>query len=1505
MKNLVSIITIICLMVSLFATFGVTALAAESYWYDSFTQNGSGTVAKKDGMITLTSGATSADADLAQMTRKSWTDSVKPRMDVEWDAQLIKHNGSQLMIFYTGECRYYMHINVDNIWCRGYSSSAQYESLTIPYDIGYDMHHYQLITDGFYGDLYIDGYYAGTVSGEKNANVPGQVEILARTQKTGPASWKFGNLKFNKWTGRKISSGSDSGEPTKSTYQEKQWELMRLPVEEHVHFDFETPEKYENWIQRQTWSIKDGYASSFNKDDLKMWSCSGPFGLNPGQDFSITVRFRVDKFGEQQGIIPSWPNGSFRGYIYREYVEFETPYGMKRSNELHLEEGKWYEYKVEVTCGGTRNQCFIDGVPITAVEPALDNNDHGYNGVIYFFTYPNGAMFSGLTIDWVDISIPNEKIVVENPIKGSEFLDDSPIELAASVADEVKDEIPSVDYRIGKQTVATGYAPDYKAVINGMSEGTYEIFATYGDYTSASKEFSVIPGVKAEIQTSQDAYGNLFANLEFFDRRPQITKVEYRLDGNLVATSNEGPYYEMSLASLSPAQHTIEATCYNAAGIIVYEDAKQFVGENYTMAPSENFANEVRYHVSGESGNGVVTYANGRHLLKMTHTKDGVTYLTNEGEKTYGKGLGNFIVMTDGAFAEVYRNGQMVFTFVMPMTKTLEKNFEGNGLTFAGESIVPTHDRATYLAVSNLNEKNKVYNLGSLPEYHVMDAILDVNDEGRLVVNDKFYRTDLQIEDGEVSVWTTKVEMMEPFKKPAGKLSDWANADGKVYLRAETAVGMTRLYANGKWVFTFRSVPTIGDGIAAFDVTGGDGFEYICVGDNKDVYYYEDDFSGDTEYPTLSQWRYINRAKDNGMAISVDTDEGVMILGGAGDKYSFADVTAFGGDIDISADVKVVEGTDGFWFDFNRATNHPYSRAGYNFETGEYEIVDIQTNASKNVRVAKKGDFPTGEFVNMALKVRYNWEGKTAILYVNGEEVLKMDDSISYWRGKFGFVIKDGTAYVDNFKYRGDMRVLPEISENFTNVNVDLIDLGGDSYILANTTAWRTDDGGRTFVQDTSVTVPSDNTVTLPNGDLIGLKSELQSVDEEGKKYWNFIPYISRDHGKTWERYGTDKMSEQDHIGLTYNSMQNRIKIAPSGRLYAVCTTEVACEWWARLKIFYSDDFGLTWNDSEMTIDNTQLAEESHNTPGITFVELNPVELANGELYVFGRTNLGYIGYIKSEDRGKTFDLNNVYHTPFLSTEMCYSVEVDPYNPEHVYAVFGYDNDNVNGKGQYPRTRWTFARSTDSMKTWQILGTVHENTGTIGAMMNTNIHITENQILCNAFSYDDGFGGSWYGRTITMQKDAMIGSNRFEQLHLRWPEQAENTRTVYDFQYLKSLVLHPESGAALLNNKRVEDATYENGVAADIAAAYVSGTVALAEDGGLVINSLGGEITFGADKVFKHNGKLYVDMNAFAEAFGYNVAEKLGTKVISPYESWSSLQLNSFRFSLDFSSDKL
>ncbi len=1483
MKKLISIFTLICILATTVASLGITASAAEASWHSSFKAAGGGTVTKDGEFVTLT---TNPEQEATSFTRNSWSE-VNPQMDVEFDLQIKDFNTNAiLVVFYTGQCRFYIHFNLDHIWGRGYAESG-YEPYTVPYEIGYDMHHYQLITNGNVGDLYIDGYYAGTITGETNPYTPNTLQLNAGKKATA-TSFTFGNLKFNKYTGRKISGAEEQEEA--STLLSKSWEYATLP-NESVTYDFENPEDYAHWVLPNSWEVKDGILQSRNRDNLVHRTFIGAFPLEKGQDFTCSTRFKVDSFGEQQAILISWPDGSFRCYLYNNYIEFQTPHAHKRSSEISIEEGKWYELKLVVTENGTMNQAFLDGVPITGVEPAYDNNNHPQNGTISGLTYTNGSMFADLSFDWFQIDLVHNVIEMKEPMVGDEYLEDEKIPLAAIVSEEKMDEIPSVDYIVNGQVVATGYAPDYKAELPGFTAGIYDIHAEYGEHKTPDRTFSVRAGVLAEIQTSQDGYGNLFANLEFFDRRPQIAKVEYRLDGQVVATSDKAPYYEMCLSAVSPIQHTLEAICYDKAGIVVYEDATQFAGKSVETVPSENFANEVRYKVSGEFGAADVNYSNGRHQLKMTHSRSGVTYLTDEGEKTYDKGLGNFLVVTDGPFAEVYRNGQMVFTFVMPMTKAIEKSFQSNGLTITEESIRPSEDRATYFAMNNVTNKHAVYNLGNLPNYHVMEVVLDATDEGRLVLNDEYYRTDIQIEDGTVYAWTSKVELLDPFWKEVGKLSDWAGSDGKVYLRVETAIGMTRFYANGRWVFTCRSLATAGGGTLAVDVTGGDGFEYLCVGDNKDVYFYEDTFDGDTEYPSITQWQ-----TQNSMVISIDPDYGHMAVGASGDDYAFAEVSAFAGDVDVSADVKILEGSDGFWFSFNHPVSHFYSIIGYNFKTKQFEVREI----GKTGLITKTvdGSLPIGEYVNMSLKIRHEWDGKKVILYVNGEPMISTDDA-TFWRGRVGFVMKKGNAYIDNFKYRGDSKLVTDLSNNFTDTNVDLIDLGGDEFILSNKTAWRTTDNGKTFTQDTSIQAVSDNLVTLQNGDVLALKSELQYVDEDGKSYHNFIPYLSKDKGKSFQRLGNDKMSEKDHIGMTYNSMQNRIKQGPSGRVYAVCSTDIATEWWQHIQVFYSDDNGLTWNDSKTVIDNRELGKNSYDKPGFTFCELVPLELADGSVYLFGRTNLGYLAYLKSPDGGETFDVDTVYTTPFLSPEMCYSIEVDLYNPQHVYVVCGYDNDMLSGKGQYPRSRWMVARSTDSMKTWQVLGTVFENNAVLGAMMNTSIHITENAVVASAFSLDN-FGTPWLGRTVAIPKDMQVGSNRFEQVQFKYPSAAENTRVVFPNEMKKTLVTHPESCTALLRNKRVEDASYDNYVSVDVAAAFVSASVSINQDGGIVFQTPGNEVIFQGNEVSEHNGKWYVDINAFAKAYSLFVADEKGTKIISPFENWSDLQKATFRFSLDF-----
>lgn len=1491
MKRFISVFTVICIALTLFASFGASVSAAGISWHDSFTKSGDVTVKGDTLILTSAPGETFGHA-----YRNNIPEVNGGKIDMEFDAQILKHNGEQHIEIYTGAYRYYIHFNLDNIWYRGYSASTNFESKRFSYDIGYEKHHYRLITNGGYeGILYIDGYYAGHVSAEKSTQSPGRIELVAYGTSAGTSSVSFGNLVFNKYNGMPKAEGVEDVEVA-----EEKVLGGTLPSGD-TYMDFEDPEEYKDWTLRETWEIKDGMLHSMNKLDLQQRSAYVPFNLEKGQNFTLTARYRVEDFGEQQGIIVSWPTGAFRAYMYTSFIEFHTPHGQKRSELFQFEEGRWYEFKVQVTDGGTKNQLFIDGNPITGVEEAGANDGPYTKGELYLFTYGNLGMFSGLSLDWFKVELEHQDIKLKKPMTEAEFLADEKIRLAAHVEEEKRDEIPSVDYKINGKVIATGTAPDYQAEIPGLPVGTYEIVAEYGEnHKSEARVFKVIPGVLAEVQTSQDDYGNFFANLEFFDKGSQVAKVEYRLDGQVVAQSDKAPYYEMSLSALSPMQHTLEAICYDKAGIVVYESAKKFETKRSETQASENFANEVRYSVDGEFGTAEVNFANGRHHLKMTHTKDGVTYLTDAGERVYDKGLGNFLVVTDGAFAEVYRNGQMVFSYVMPMTKEIVKSFTENGLTISKESIVASADRANYFAMNNVTSK-AVYDLGDLPNYHVMDVVLDVNDKGRLVLNDEYYRTDLQIEDGKVYVWTTKIEFTDPFRKEAGTLADWANEDGKVYLRAETALGMTRLYANGRWVFSFRSVPTVGNGTLAVEVTEGDGFEFLCVGDNKDVYFYEDDFSGDTQFASATQWRL----QDN-MSMTIDPDLQYLMLSATNQEDAIADITASLGEFSLNADVKVIEGTDGFWFALNHPVYHYYSKAGYNFKTGEFEIIDY--DKGKTTSVTQAGEFPVGEFVKLSVEVRQEDAGKKVTLFLNGAEVLSKTDSSNH-RGRAGFVLTNGTAYVDNLSLRGDAKVVVDTRDVWCdNVTMDMIDLGNDSFVLTNGgSAWKTTDGGRSFQKATEITPMSDDVITLQNGEVLALKSEVQYIGDDGRTYRNFIPYISKDQGKTYERAGNDKVSEEDHIGLNHACMQNRVKQGPSGRIYAACETEVATEWVHWLKVFYSDDNGRTWNDSETVIKSTEIGSGNNTPAGSVFCEVVPLELADGSVYLFGRTSLGYIGYIKSYDRGKTFDTEHVYTTPFLSTENCYNIEVDPYDPQTVYAVFGYDNDNLNGKGQFPRTRWTLAKSSDSMKTWQILGTLYENNhvNVSGCMMNLNLNITENLVIAEAFSTDDFSSSLPGGRIVTVPKDAQVGTNRFEQIHLKYPGQAENTRAVSVAQAERSLVVHSLSGSALLRNRRVENAVFDNYIAADVAASYVGAAIGSDEEGNVIFKMIDSETVFSKEDVTYQDGRCFLKIDAFAKNYALYEKDAMGVKIISPYEGWSNLQQASMRFSLDFFSKEL
>ncbi len=1499
MKKLIAFVTTLCLLLT---TFGVLPLtvSADSGWTDGWGISGDANAISIKNDVIKCDIPSGAGENFVQKPNF-----VGRNFDIEWtmSVQQFPTSGCYFLL-YTGSERFYIQIHNSMIqWEDIRESDGATIQENIAVDIGNEAHTYRMVAQNGAADLYMDDYYICTIDkAPSSGGTPLWRWYMAGN--TGRNAYTITDVTINKFNGRESFGGDESAEEetVETTLYEDMstvgWTNKLLPAVD-TRFEFEDRNSVKDWVVRDCWSFEDGIAYHDSTDstamnyNLQILSMYGAFGLEKGQDFILTKKVKFNQFDEKWLFNVTWPGYACRSFIFPDVIEIENERGYSpyASDPINLVtsgnkgDGKWHEIAVKTSHGGTKMQMFLDGEAVTGILDAYKNNNYERNGMVYIAGMANASYGWDVEVDWVDIKIIDNDLKIDTPMLKAEYLEGEPIALRASLLENVEGEIPSVDYKMNGEVVATGQAPDYRATIEGLGAGTYEITAEYEDHVSGAVEFSVREGIKGYLAPVVDENGTLTASMKFYEKNPKLNKVEYFLDGNLVTTTKTAPY-TMKAANLSPMGHTLEAICYDANNIVLGEFSEEIIPAIQGNQVSQNYANDITYSVSG-SGSAVVEYSNGTHLLKLTHTDTQVTCLTDTGEETYDFGIGNFRIMTDGPVVEGYHNGQFVFSYYMPQTKEVGKKITENGLKINDFKVVIPEERSNYFVGKNITGKN-MFRLGETGPYHVVDFVASGDDQVHIALNDGFYRMDFTMKDGKFYTWTSKEVSSEPFVEE--QLGASAPAE-ETYYRIETATGMTRLFANGRWIATWRDIQAAGDNTLVVDVQGGDGLSHLAVSDLSDIYYYEDDFSGKGKFDSDSYFRM-----HQGMGIEADYEFNRLNLSarGANAKDAMAEINVNLGDFDLSADVRVKKNTKGFYIYYNRPTTPDYSKVGYNYVTKQWEIVN--TIGRNTTVVTAPGVLPQEEDVRLDLKVRIDEEGKNVVLYMNGQKVISQDGG-PYERGRIGFAITDGSASIKSFYLRGDSKPMPGVNHYvhgpsyFDGVEQD----GVYRFFGRSLGAYETKDNGMTMEYFTITgSNPSDQICLLPNGEILSVVTAATGTKIDGKNIYNATAVVSKDNGRSFEVVGT---LIDNPTGMVASS-GGRLKVGASGRVYFMAALDATENPWNHAGLFFSDDNGRTWTQG-----GTILAEDID----ATIVEHIVVEAEGDELHCYTRTDQGTIIKIISYDRGMTWDTDHVYKTPFLSPECCMNLEADPEHPNIFWATWSYDNDNLSGQGQYPRTNQSVAVSYDYGKNWHFYGKPFENNAITAASATTNMNfdIGKDWVVINSPSYDSVLGNGDKPRYVFIPKDQQVVSMRWEKVYNERPGQETFTMPLSYSDMDRCLAIHADSGSVLLRGVRATDVVVDGKVSAEVLASYLGGTAIDGENGALVFQYAGSENTVSADAIAVVDGKKYVDPKAFAEATDLYIEDEKGTLVISPFEFLGISQREALRYGLDFFTDQV
>ncbi len=1483
MKKIIVLFLTLCMLLTSVIALPLTADAAEDDWTKGWSMLG---VSKRqNGKLVFES----KPGELAYATKAH--EFLTNDFDIEFTLQVLKFDGTMQHHVQVGTPKHRLHwyvtesgINVEI----GNGTSATRE--TVPVEMGNTPHDFRVVSYDGVCDMYIDGYYVKTYP-LRQFTTAGDSLYFRTDGSTGGGHMVVTNVKFND-----PHEAKDAAPTEEAPVEEEQERVVADSFE--YHFDgTEDLSPENNWNLRYNWGVKDGYLGGYS--DSLTYISSFKYIENFGDDFTFEAKMRFPStLGNTSGMNFTWGDTVvlFRMRPHDSFVH--TSGGTYFSDEFDMSDPeKWHDFKVESYNNKDRVRAYVNGVCVADVQTYKTIEEGKYvpapkDTYWYFYCAGFPELTCAMQFDWVKFTSWNyvNNISVDGPFDGAEYYEGQDVNVSASVKDGL--DIPSVSYMINGQEVATGQAPDYKATLKDLPEGKYSITAKAGEETSKAVQFEVFPAIKGEISAKQVDNKKLEASLENIqDKRNQIASVEYVLDGIPSVKVTSKPY-RVTISDVSADAHTLTAILRDKDGVQIGEINKTVMpdlsGDNVTR----NYSNEISYTVTGESGDAVVSVGNGNHLVQMTHTPDGVTYLTNDGEETFKGGVGKYTILTDGPFADVYWNGQLAFSYYLKFNDSVVKDVKASGLKVEDLSISIPENRKNYFVKRNVSDKNAFYVLDDVTAWNNIDFVADQKDEFTLSLNDGYYYTKLIMKDGKFYTWSVFEENSEP------EVREFLEAapEGKNHYRVEIGCGMVRFYVNGKWTESFRAVPTVGDAQIGVQVSKGE-IDYLSVNDYTDLYLYQEDFKNSALYESIKYW-----TRDKLQAL-INEKYGIMTLVAADSVDAFAELYAYAGEAEMSAELDLTQCDGGFWFVANHSVEEEFTRVGYNAVTKKFEIVDVNGDETNLINTTVKevdGELPLKKTINFAIKLDETATGKKISLFVDGKEVLSHEDDDIMMpmtqRGKLGFMLTKASANIYNVSYRGDAKPLLNAHSNnpvpSSTSNFDLIE-NDDGVVLVNTREyWATTDGGRTYTKKAASGLQSVDFEELANGEVLSVKMVAETTPD-GLTRSQFIAAVSQDGGKSYEQVGV--VSDwQGYVTTT----GNRVYQGESGRIYFMRALE-GSENDGAFVIDYSDDNGRTWKVTEK-IDYLDVGGTTH--------EPKMIELQDGHCILFIRSEFGATILLDSYDYGETWDEAHPRMLPFFTAANAFNVEQDHENRNIIYIGWPYDNANLGGLIQYPRTRWAVARSNDWGETWEYIGTTMEYTRHEASHYNMCFNISEDYIVHNSVSL--AYGGDrtperslkWGGRIIFTDRD-QVATKRFERLHLRYPTQVDDKAAITMEQAAENLAINTENGRIIYKGSLIENGGYQDAVLAEYAAASVGARLEKTADSAIL--TVGdAKVTFDGDAVLVHDGKVYIKLKKLAESFGRAYAERDGIVVMGMFDNWSNRAWRGYHFATDVLTDE-
>jgi hypothetical protein len=264
---------------------------------------------------------------------------------------------------------------------------------------------------------------------------------------------------------------------------------------------------------------------------------------------------------------------------------------------------------------------------------------------------------------------------------------------------------------------------------------------------------------------------------------------------------------------------------------------------------------------------------------------------------------------------------------------------------------------------------------------------------------------------------------------------------------------------------------------------------------------------------------------------------------------------------------------------------------------------------------------------------------------------------------------------------------------------------GAGDHASAHLAGRRSDDGGRTWSDEDTLVLANDAKANVMSVSLLRLadgRIALFCLRKNSLSDCRPVVRFSTDEAKTWGE--PVEVVPEGEIGY-YVLNNDRVVQTTSGRLVVPVAQHHGPDWekWTprgRIYCYFSDDAGRTWRRGE----EMPAAETSDGKP-VTLQEPGVVELRDGRLLAFCRTDAGSQYVAHSRDRGTTWSRPQASN--IVSPQSPASIERVPATDDLLLVWNDHRDTPPKLKGK--RTPLCVAVSRDDGQTWEDVKTLAVN----------------------------------------------------------------------------------------------------------------------------------------------------------------------------------------------------